>query len=66
MSELLEPILPFISTHACIIDVVAMIDDPNGAAAERVARADPFYACVLYSQMIVKAVAVPARFLGNA
>lgn len=50
---------------ADVVDVLAAIHDPNGAAAERVRFAtDPTYAIGYFHKLMVRSFAVPREFLG--
>lgn len=66
MSEPVE-LLPFVPDYsqACVIDVLAMIDDPSGPAAHRVRLAtDLTYALQFFQKTVFRALAVPPEFLG--
>lgn len=63
----IEP-LPFEPNYnlADVIDVIAALDDPNGAAAERVRFAtDPTYAIGYFHKLMARSFAVPREFLGG-
>jgi len=50
---------------ADVIDALAAIADPNGAAAERVRMCDPLYMIEYLDKKLIGAFAVPKEFLGT-